>query len=40
MCKCLACQLHEHTVYLLVLVSKAQSHVVTHTTFQELLLSP
>ena len=34
MCKCVACQLHEHTVYILVLVSKAQSHVVTTLPFK------
>jgi len=34
-----ACQLHEYNVYLLVLVSKALPHFVTHTTFQKLLLS-
>jgi len=32
-------QLHEYKVHLLVFVSKAQRHFVTHNTFQELLLS-
>jgi len=33
-------QLHEYKVYLLVLVSKAYPHSVTHNTFPKLLLSP
>jgi len=33
-------QLHEYKVYLLVLVSKAYPHFVTHNTFPKLLLSP
>jgi len=37
--KCLAHQLHEYKVYLLVLVSKAKFHVVNNKTFQEFLLS-
>jgi len=31
---------HEYKFYLLVLVSKAYPHFVTHTIFQKLLLSP
>ena len=33
-------QLHEYKVHLLVFVSKAWPHFVTHNTFQEFLLSP
>jgi len=32
-------QLHEYNVHLLVIISKAQPHFVTHNTCQELLLS-
>jgi len=33
-------QLHEYKVHLLMFVSEAQPHFVTHNTFQELHLSP
>jgi len=36
----IACQLHEQKICHLTLISEAKLHLVTHTTFQELLLNP
>jgi len=36
----MACQLHEPKICHLTLVSEAYLHLLTHTSFQELLLTP